>query len=174
MLDGQLISLGPVVPADFQNLFRWADDLEAARLNEPYRPAVWKNQEELWFNVGKDPSRVFFAIRKVGTQPIIGYVQIHGIDAVHRSAMMGLRIGDAGERGKGYGREALELAVQYCWNHLNLSKIGLVVFAVNERAIKLYSEYGFEKEGHLKRGVFIDGKWVDVVLMGLMHPSRLV
>jgi RimJ/RimL family protein N-acetyltransferase len=173
MLVGRLISLGPVVPADFQNLFRWADDLEAARLNEPYRPAVWKNQEELWFNVGKDPSRVFFAIRKAQTQPIIGFVQIHGIDPVHRSAMMGLRIGDAVERGKGYGRDALELAVSYCWNHLNLSRIGLVVFANNERAIKLYSAFGFAQEGYLKRGVFIDGKWLDVVLMALLHPSRL-
>jgi RimJ/RimL family protein N-acetyltransferase len=172
MLGGKLVSLGPVVPADFQSLFRWADDLEAARLNEPYRPAVWKNQEELWFNVGKDPSRVFFAIRKMQTQPIIGFVQIHGIDMVHRSAMMGLRIGDAADRGQGFGREALELAVNYCWNHLNLSRIGLVVFSVNERAIKLYKDFGFQEEGLLKRSVFIDGRYIDVVLMGLMHPSR--
>lgn len=172
MLFGKLICMGPIIPADFNNLFRWADDLEAARLNEPYRPAVWKNQEELWFNVGKDPGRVFFGIRKLGEQAIIGYVQIHSIDMVHRSAMLGLRIGDEAERGKGYGREALDLAVHYCWNHLNISKIGLVVFAINERAIKLYSDYGFEKEGLLKRSVFIDGRYVDVVLMGLMHPSR--
>jgi len=173
MLTGRLITLGPVVPADFPNLFRWADDLEAARLNEPYRPAVWKHQEELWFNVGKDQSRVFFAIRKLGTQPLIGYAQIHGIDPVHRSAMLGLRIGDAAERGKGYGRDALEQAVSFCWNHLNLSRIGLVVFATNERAIKLYKDFGFEQEGVLRRGVFIDGQWIDVVLMGLLHPSRL-
>lgn len=172
MLAGKLISLGPIVPADFPNLFRWADDLEAARLNEPYRPAVWKNQEELWFNVGKDQSRVFFGIRKLGAQPLIGYAQIHGIDAVHRSAMLGLRIGDAAERGKGYGREALELAVTFCWNHLNLSRIGMIVFATNERAVKLYREFGFEQEGLLRRGVFIDGQWVDVILMGLLHPSR--
>jgi RimJ/RimL family protein N-acetyltransferase len=91
---------------------------------------------------------------------------------VHRSAMMGLRIGDAADRGQGYGRDALELAVNFCWNHLNLSRIGLVVFSVNERAIKLYKAFGFQEEGLLKRSVFIDGRYIDVVLMGLMHPSR--
>jgi len=173
MIGGALVTLGPIVPADFSALFRWADDIEAARLNESYRPAVWKNQEELWFNVGKDPSRVFFAIRKVGSQPIVGYVQIINIDAVHRSAMLGIRIGDEADRGKGYGREALELAVAYCWNHLNLSRISLAVFATNERALGIYTALGFEKEGVLRRAVFIDGRWVDLVAMGLLHPSRL-
>jgi len=172
MLGGQLISLGPIVPADFQFLFRWADDLEAAGLNEAYRPAVWKNQEELWFHVGKDASRVFFAIRKLGTQPIIGYVQILNIDPVHRSASIGLRIGDEAERNKGYGRDALALAVAFCWNHLNLSRISLTVFATNERAIRLYSSFGFEREGLLKRAVFIAGSWTDVIVMSLLHPSR--
>lgn len=172
MLSGQLVSLGPIAPADFPTLFRWADDLEAAALNEAYRPAVWKTQEELWFSVGKDPSRVFFAIRKLSTQPIIGYVQVLNIDAVHRSAMLGLRIGDETERGKGHGRDALALAVSFCWNHLNLSRIGLTVFATNERAIALYTSFGFEREGLLRRAVFIAGKWTDVIVMSLLHPSR--
>jgi RimJ/RimL family protein N-acetyltransferase len=174
MISGKLVTLGPILPPDFQHLFRWSDDIEAARLNEAYRPAVWKNQEELWFNQGKDPTRVTFAIRKIGpgALPIIGYVQIVNIDAVHRSALIGLRIGEESERGKGYGREALSLSVAYCWNHLNLSRIGLTVFATNERAVRIYSEFGFEREGVLRRAVFVDGQWVDVIIMGLLHPSR--
>lgn len=172
MLRGEKIVLGPITPPDFQTLFRWGDDIEAARLNEPYRPAVWKNQEDLWFNVGRDPSRVFFSIRKAESNAIVGYVQITAIDAVHRSATVGLRIGEAVDRGQGYGREALELAISYCWNHLNLSRIGLAVFATNEAALRLYSSFGFQSEGRLRRAFFIDGAWTDCVLMGLLRPSR--
>jgi RimJ/RimL family protein N-acetyltransferase len=172
MLEGDKIVLGPITPNDFQALFRWGDDIEAARLNEPYRPAVWRNQEELWFNVGRDPSRVFFSIRKRDGNAIIGYVQITAIDAVHRSASVGLRIGEAADRGRGYGREALDLTIGYCWNHLNLSRIGLGVFATNERALRLYSSFGFQTEGRLRRALFIDGAWTDYVLMALLHPSR--
>ncbi|HMA51088.1 MAG TPA: GNAT family protein [Magnetospirillaceae bacterium] len=172
MLRGQKIVLGPITPNDFQALFRWGDDVEAARLNETYRPAVWKNQEELWYNVGRDPSRVFFSIRKAEANAIVGYVQITGIDAVHRSATLGLRIGEAADRCQGYGREALGLAISYCWNHLNLSRIGLAVFATNERALRLYSSFGFQVEGRLRNALFIDGAWIDCLLMGLLHPSR--
>ncbi|MGC1548906.1 MAG: GNAT family protein [Rhodanobacter sp.] len=173
MIVGKRVTLGPIIPADFLSLFRWADDLDAARLNETYRPSVWKNEEEFWFNVGRDTSKVFFAIRKLGSAAIIGYVQISNIDAVHRSAIVGLRIGEVADRGQGFGTEAMHLAVDYCWNHLNLSRIGLIVFGTNERAIKLYTTLGFEKEGLLRRAVFIHGQWTDLMLMGLLHPSRV-
>jgi RimJ/RimL family protein N-acetyltransferase len=164
--------LGPIVPNDFPALFRWADDLDAARLNEPYRPPTWRNQEELWFNVGRDSSRVFFAIRKIGAEPLIGYLQLTNIDAVHRSAMLGMRIGEAAERGKGYGSDALRLALYYCWNHLNLSRIQLGVYGTNERAVRLYEAFGFQVEGRLRKALFIDGQWIDFVLMGLLQPDR--
>lgn len=172
MICGSLVSLGPIIPNDFPSLFRWADDFDAARLNETYRPAVWKSQEEFWFNIGRDASKIFFAVRKLGNPAIIGYVQISNIDAVNRSAIIGLRIGEEADRGKGYGNEAMGLTIDYCWNHLNLSRIGLIVFETNERAIKIYTALGFEKEGLIRRAVFTDGQWIDLVLMGLLHPSR--
>ncbi|MTJ82042.1 MAG: GNAT family N-acetyltransferase [Telmatospirillum sp.] len=172
MICGALVSLGPILPADFPLLFRWSDDLDAAKLNEAYRPAVWKSQEELWFNRGNDPTRVFFAIRRIGATQIIGYVQILNIDPIHRSAMLGIRIGDACDRGRGFGTEAMLLAIDYCWKHLNLSRIGLTVFENNPRAVALYARLGFATEGVLRRAIFIDGRWLDVIVMGLLHPSR--
>ena len=172
MLNGPRIILGPILPSDFPNLFMWADDLDAARVNENYRPAIWRNQEDFWLNVGNDPSRVYFAIRKRPEPQIIGFLQIWNIDPVHRSCVLGLRIGDVANRGQGLGAEALEMGEQYCWNHLNLSRISLMVFATNLAAIKLYTKHGFVQEGCLRQAVFIDGKWLDVLLMGKVHPSR--
>lgn len=173
MLNGKLISLGPVIPADFPTLFRWGNDLESARVNEVYRPSDWNSHQEWWSNIGKDPSKVVFAIRKHGSNNIIGHVQIMNISGIHQSAHISVRIGEAAERGHGYGREATSLAVAYCWNHLNLGRIGVTVFKTNERALKVYSSLGFEMEGLLRRAFFIDGQWVDVVLMSMLHPSRV-
>ncbi|HXP97608.1 MAG TPA: GNAT family protein [Telmatospirillum sp.] len=172
MIFGVSISLGPILPADFPSLFRWADDFDAARLNDVYRPAVVRSQEEYWLNTGNDASKVLFAIRKLNMPPIIGYVQIKNIDPIHRSAIIGIRIGDEANRSQGYGTEALRLAISYCWNHLNLSRIELTVFGTNPRAAKLYSSLGFDTEGVLRKAIFIDGHWLDVVLMGLLHPTR--
>ncbi len=172
MISGTLVTLGPILPTDFESLFRWANDKEAARLNDVYRPADWRSQQEYWLNIGKNGAMVVFAIRKNGAPAIVGYIQITNIDPVHRSAMISIRIGDAVNRGHGYGREALALAQSYCWNHLNLSRIGLTVFQTNGRAIGIYAAAGFEQEGVLRKAVFIDGQWVDVVVMAINHPTR--
>jgi ribosomal-protein-alanine N-acetyltransferase len=121
---------------------------------------------------GGDASRVMLAIRQRIDPKIIGYINIHNVNAVHRSADLGMRIGDERHRGQGFGKEALAMALNYCWNHLNLERVGLVVFRHNARAIAAYSACGFKKEGVLKRFLFVDGAWIDLVLMAAFRPVR--
>jgi RimJ/RimL family protein N-acetyltransferase len=169
---GTRVALGPILPLDLPELFRWADDVDLARHSEPYYPKNWQQQEAFWTNAAADKSRVFFAIRAKPSAAIIGYVQICGIDPVHRSADIGICIGDASHRGQGMGREALELAIAYCWNTLNLTRIALSVFAENQPAIALYARLGFKHEGLLRQARFIAGEWLDLVAMALLHPTR--
>ena len=112
------------------------------------------------------------AIHQRTDPKIIGYSNIHNVNAVHRSADLGMRTGHERHRGQGFGKEALVLALTYCWNHLNLERVGLVVFRHNARAIAAYSACGFKKEGVLKRFLFVDGAWVDLVLMAAFRPVR--
>jgi RimJ/RimL family protein N-acetyltransferase len=53
-----------------------------------------------------------------------------------------------------------------------LDRAGLVVFRHNARAIAAYAACGFKKEGTLRRFLFIDGAWVDLVLMAAFRPAR--
>lgn len=172
MIFGKKVALGPIIPDDLALLYQWADDPESALMSEPYRPAAWAMQQEFWLNANAHPDRVFFAIRAQPDTTIIGFVQIIAIDPIHRSAKLGIKIGNADAQGKGYGREALMLAIDYCWQHLNLSRVALDVFAHNQRAIGLYETIGFVREGELRHARFIAGAWVDVVLMALMRPDR--
>ena len=172
MLLAGRITLGPLVPEDFNPLFCWANDVAAARLDFAYRPVDMMTHRQWWDGIGKDATRVVFAIRKTSEPAIIGYVQITGINAVHRSAELGIRIGDEKNRGQGYGTEALRLAARYCWDHLNLNRAQLVVFKHNYRAISAYKAAGFRREGVLRQAAFIDGAWVDLVLMAALRPPR--
>jgi RimJ/RimL family protein N-acetyltransferase len=128
--------------------------------------------QQWWNSLGKDPSKVVFAIRKTTAPAIIGYVRIAGINGVHRSAELGIRIGAETDRGQGYGREALALAVPFCWDHLNLNRVQLVVFKHNLRAVAAYKAAGFKKEGILRKAAFIDGGWVDLMLMAALRPAQ--
>lgn len=172
MLMASRITIGPVVPEDFASLFCWINDVAAARLDFAYRPVDMMAHQQWWNGLGKDATKVVFAIRKTTEPGIVGYVQITGINAVHRSAELGIRIGLEQNRGQGYGKEALRLAVDYCWNHLNLNRLQLIVFKHNHRAIDAYKAVGFKKEGLLRKAAFIGGEWVDLVLMAALRPAR--
>ena len=173
MLMASRITIGPFVPEDLGPLFCWANDVAAARLDFAYRPVDMMAHKQWWEGLGKDPTKVVFAIRKTTEPSIIGYVQITGINAVHRSAELGIRIGEEKNRRQGYGTEALRLAVEFCWNHLNLNRDQLVVFKHNQGAIGAYKAAGFKKEGLLHKAAFIGGDWVDLVLMAALRPARM-
>lgn len=171
MLIGQHITLGPLVPEDFGPIFCWANDAASARLDFAYRPVDMMAHQQWWDGIGKDPSRVVFAIRKLDAPVIIGYVQITNINPTHRSAEIGIRIGAEHNRNQGFGREALRLGVDFGWNHLNLNRIHLIVFKHNHRAISAYRAAGFKKEGVLRKAAFIGGDWVDLVPMAMLRPA---
>ncbi|MGB8042063.1 MAG: GNAT family N-acetyltransferase, partial [Pseudolabrys sp.] len=134
MFLGPRITLGAFVPDDYGAMYCWANDIAAARLDGAFRPV---NLREVIASceTGSDASRVMLAIRQRTDPKIIGYINIHNLNAVHRSADLGMRIGDERHRGQGFGKEALAMALNYCWNHLNLERVGLVVFRHNARAI---------------------------------------
>jgi RimJ/RimL family protein N-acetyltransferase len=172
MFIGSQVTLGAFVPDDYVAMYCWANDVVAARLDGAFRPANLKDVVTQCDTAAKDPSRVMLAVRLRGDPKLIGYVAIQNISAVHRSADIGIRIGEEKYRGRGYGKQALRIALDYCWDHLNLERVGLVVFRHNARAINAYQAVGFKKEGLLKRLLYVDGRWVDVVLMAAFRRSR--
>lgn len=172
MILGEHIALGPILPVDLANLFLWGDDPAIARLNEPYLPKNIQRDADFWLNSAGDCRRTFFAIRARMEPEIVGHVQIMAIEPIHRSAVLGILVGKPENRGKGYGKEAMRLAIDYCWRHLNLSRLTLSVHTSNTRAIALYEELGFETEGVLRRAQFIDGNWIDLKLMAIMRNGR--
>jgi RimJ/RimL family protein N-acetyltransferase len=172
MLLGSRISLGPFVPEDFAAVFCWFNDVAAARLDLAYRPIDMMAHQQWWQGLGKDPSKVVFAMRKTSEPIIIGFVQIIAINSVHRSAEMGIRIGEERNRGQGFGTEALRLALDFCWNHLNLNRVQLTVFKHNLRAVGAYRAAGFRKEGCMRRAAYIGGEWVDLILMAALRPAQ--
>lgn len=172
MLLGSRISLGPIVPADFPSLFCWANDVDAVCFDTAYRPIDLVQHTQWCEQLGKDPTLVVFAIRRLNDPAIIGYVKLSNINAVHRCADFGIRVGVEANRGQGYGKEATALALSFCWNHLNLNRVQLIVFGHNARAARVYAASGFEQEGLLRRAAFVSGEWIDLAVMAALRPTQ--
>ena len=166
------ITIGPVLPEDTGDLFLWLNDVESASLDLPYRPVDWMSYNSWLADITKGPSQVLFAIRRVIDPKIIGFLALTKIHTVHRAAEFGVRIGCKADRAKGYGTEATGLALRYAWDHLNLNRVYLSVFAFNRHAIGAYEAAGFQHEGKQKQAAFINGNWTDVILMAALRPAK--
>jgi len=171
MLIGDKVCLGPLLRGDAPLLFNWLNHLDTARANGPYRP-MDQARFDVWFDgLGADPTRVVFAIRNRGDLRLLGYLLISNIQPVARSADLGLLIGAPADRAQGFGQAAIRLAVDYCWDDLNLQRLALSVVGDNPRAIHAYRRAGFEVEGVLRRAAYSEGRFQDTTLMSLLRPA---
>jgi RimJ/RimL family protein N-acetyltransferase len=173
MLVGSKVCLGPLLRTDGPVIFGWRNSLDVMRLDWCYRPNDQTGFEDWFNNAGKDPSRVVFAIRRREDMEFVGYIQIVNINSAFRSAEIGIMIGSEANRGQGYGKDALRLCVDFCWQELNLQRLSLALVADNPAALNAYARSGFEREGLLRRSVYSRGQFKDVILMALlrMEPS---
>jgi RimJ/RimL family protein N-acetyltransferase len=168
-LRSERVVIGPVLPEDTAPLFLWLNDVDAANLDQPFRPLDYMAYNVWLADFGKNQTQVLFAIRRICDPRIVGFIGITKIHAVHRSAEIGIRVGHPADRGQGIGREALKLALAYAWSHLNLNRVQLTVLESNDRAIAAYEAAGFVHEGKLRRAAYVNGAWQDVLMMAALN-----
>jgi RimJ/RimL family protein N-acetyltransferase len=173
MLKGRRVVLTQLNSGDVEALFRWINDPNTVKYSAPYRPVNWR-QHRAWFKAvsAKSSEHVVFAIRTRRSAKILGIIQLVDVHPVHRSAELLMRIGENRNRGRGYGKEALGLALAFAWRDLNLNRVWLRVLGSNARAIKAYRGIGMRKEGRLRRSAYIDGKWEDEIVLGILRSDR--
>ncbi len=116
-----------------------------------------------------EPSALTLAIERLEDGALIGGIALADLSEDRRAELV-IAIGDGGDRGQGYGREAIGLLVRYALRDLRLREVFLRVHADNRRAVRCYLACGFVKEGVLVRQAS-DGPLAPVVLMSLRAAS---
>ena len=51
-------------------------------------------------------------------------------------------------------------------------RVWLRVFADNARAIRAYKKAGFVEEGVMREAMHIDGRYVDMAILGIIRPDH--
>jgi RimJ/RimL family protein N-acetyltransferase len=98
----------------------------------------------------------------------IGHLRFFGLDRHDRRAALAIGIEDPACLGKGYGPEAIRLALGYIFS-TGLHRISVRVLASNGRAIACYRKCGFQVEGRERETAFVDGRWQDDLIMGVLE-----
>lgn len=180
---GEKCYLSPCSPEDAQKWAEWLNDSEVSLPlgDEVYTTITLERMQEDVRSIAVKQENVF-TIVDLKTGAAIGRCLLFGIDAVNRSAMMGIFIGEKACWGQGYGQEATRLLLDYAFNLLNLHSIMLGAFAFNQRAIHAYQKVGFKEIGRRREARLVAGKKYDAILMDILEdefrasygPSRVV
>ncbi|KAJ5365969.1 hypothetical protein N7517_008855 [Penicillium concentricum] len=102
----------------------------------------------------------------------IGFVGVFGSTgpdhAHHRNAMIVISLAD-GFRGKGYGGEAINWALDWAFQHVGLHRVTIGAFSFNHDALKLYRKLGFVDEGREREAVYHRRAWHDIVNLSMLE-----
>ena len=101
----------------------------------------------------------------------IGMVNYNSIDVASRSTEIDIVIGHPDYRDRGYGTDALRAFLRFLFDIVGLHRVWLATYDYNTRARRVYENLGFVEEGILRQSAWVDGRWADNVLYGLLKPE---
>lgn len=173
MIRGEKVSLRALEEEDLEDCWRWINRWEVIR-HMLMRYPVSRLAERAFIEraTKPQPNDKVFAIN-TAEGLYIGNCGLHHISWEDRRATFGIFIGETAQWGKGYGTDATRTLVRYGFEEMNLNRIGLKVFADNERAIRCYERVGFVREGALRQYRYREGAYVDSVVMSILRDEYL-
>jgi RimJ/RimL family protein N-acetyltransferase len=176
MLKGEKVVLRALERADLPRLCEFNNDAEVELCGggDPPMPQSLERLEAEFDERARQGGRdgAVFAIEAGGA--FIGQCGLRHeglVDSTARTYELGIAIGDKSFWGKGYGRDAVRVLLDYAFRMRNAHKVWLRVNAPNEHGIRAYKACGFVEEGRLRSHVWGDGRYVDLVYMGILREE---
>lgn len=170
---GKRITLRPFGGAFWKLGLDWYNDPEIIALtsDDPSPLTEAQFREMLQADLDHTQSMLFGIQDEVGTP--IGIGLLRNIDPVHRGCDLHITIGRRDYWNRGYGAEAILLMRNHAFQTLNMHKVVSTPFAFNHRMIRCLEKCGFQKEGELRDALWVGDRFIDVTIMGVIHPKAL-
>ena len=170
ILVGERVRLRGVRDDDLPALARW--EMDAGRMatlsNWVVPPSEAAARERIAGWTANQKDDVSFAIETLDDPPVlVGTVAMWGARPKDRCATLGISLGREHVR-RGYGSDAMRVAVDYAFREMGLHRIQLGVAPFNVAGIRAYEKAGFVEEGRHREAVLHDGRWYDEVLMSVL------
>lgn len=169
-MPGERLYLSPMNIDDAVPYTKWMNDSSVTdNLGGSGRNISLDAEEKALVRMANEGHNYAIVLREDDT--LIGNISLMNINTINRSATLGIFIGDQHMRGKGYGREAIDLILRYGFLTLNLHNIMLEVHADNEAGIRCYQKAGFKECGRRRDACYKNGHYVDLIQMDILDSE---
>jgi len=168
MIRGEKVILRPWDLADAERVTRWLNDDEVTRFLPFWCPPTVKGEEAWIRSQVKGETR--FAIDTVEGRHI-GHCSLVAQPGHAHCSEVGMWVGERDCWGQGYGTDALIALCAFGFAHQGLHRVFLHVIADNTAAVRCYEKAGFHHEGRLRGHRYHEGRYWDVLCMGLLREE---
>ena len=116
---------------------------------------------------GPGSSGAEFSIVDLASGELAGQIALWGIDEHNRMAHIGIELRPA-FRGRGLGADAVRVACRYGFALRGLHRLQLETLADNQAMIAVAEKLGFTREGATRGSSWMNGRFMDDVIFGLL------
>jgi diamine N-acetyltransferase len=164
-IEGNLGTLGPLRRDLIPTYQRWHNDVATLRTYALPLPTTLEQEEASHAELTAASDKALFTVYERASWQAVGTTYLTDIDLRHRSAEFGVLIGEAIDRGKGYGTETASLMLDFGFTALGLHSIMLTVYAFNLAGRRAYEKAGFREVGRRRQSHWMGGQYWDEIIM---------
>lgn len=108
-----------------------------------------------------------FSVVRLTDDELVGEAMLWGIDTHNREAHLGMSLRPS-FRGKGLSSDVVATLCRYGFVVRGLHRLQVDTLAANEPMIRASARSGFVLEGTRRRAAWVNGEFIDEVLLGLL------
>jgi RimJ/RimL family protein N-acetyltransferase len=171
--EGEKVRLRALEKSDIDHAMKWINDTEVTRFVGSGMFPVSRHAEERWIENALEgkPGEKLFVIEEKTDGTYLGGCSLFRIDDRSRNAELGIIIGNKDYWGKGYGEDAIRVLLRLAFGRMNMHRIYLRVMDYNKRGIRCYEKVGFVHEGAEREQHYFEGKYHDMLRMGILRSE---
>ena len=168
-----MITLREISRDDLPTINKWRRDPVVSDGVGAPRRFIGLDVDLKWYEdyLSRRGSEVRCAVCLAGSDQLVGMVSLTRIDYVHRHAEYNAVIGERGDQNRGVGTAATRAMVRHGFFDLNLHRIYVSILRHNIGSIRMCEKAGFREEGTIREGAYKNGRYHDLVLMGVLKSE---
>lgn len=173
-IEGKQIYLRALNENDLNsNYINWFNDEEVCKYNGHHRFVNTKEKTIKYIeSVNSSTTNLVLAICTKDKNIHIGNVSIQNINYIDSNGEFAIIMGEKDFHGKGLAFESASLIINHAFHSLNLHRIYCGTSNENIPMQKLANKLGMKQEGYLEESMYKNGKYVDILLYGLINNQN--
>lgn len=171
--ESERLYLSPMCAEDYKTYAKWLNDESLGSGLGNFKMNLNEENEKEWITENNKKGDPNFAVIIKDGDILLGNYGLELKDDVSRRYHVGGFIGEASNRGKGYGTEALALITKYAFEILNAETVYSGIFSFNVASIGAALKVGYTKAGIFRNAYYYNGKFNDEICVEITKEDYL-